>query len=110
MISKGANVSAQDEIGRTPLHIAAQYNNIESVQILLYELANPLIKNNSEETAFDCASDSVIRFILQRAMALHKIREGGSLKQYEKSIKSGLNYLFVEEIKTDFGKIKEYLY
>ena len=29
MISKGANVSAQDEIGRTPLHIAAQYNNVE---------------------------------------------------------------------------------
>ena len=46
MISKGANVSAQDEIGRTPLHIAAQYNNVESVQILLYELANPFIKNN----------------------------------------------------------------
>lgn len=109
MISKGANASAQDEIGRTPLHIAAQYNNIESVQILLYELVNPLIKNNNEETALDVSNDSVIRFILQRAMSLHRIREGGSLKLYEKSIKSGLNYLFVEEIKTDFEKLKEYL-
>ena len=67
MISKGANVSAQDEIGRTPLHIAAFYNNIEALQILLYELANPLIKNNEGETPFDVATDPVIQFILQRA-------------------------------------------
>lgn len=67
LVSKGANASAQDEIGRTPLHVAAFYNNIEALQILLYELANPLIKNNEGETPFDVATDPVIQFILQRA-------------------------------------------
>ena len=119
LVSKGANASAQDEIGRTPLHVAAIYNNIESLQILLYELANPLIKNNQGQTPFDVAVDPVSKFILQRAstvnffillLQLHKLREGINIKLYEKSVKSGLEFLFVEEIKTNFESLKPYIY
>ena len=70
MASKGANVSAQDGVGQTPLHIAAKFNHIEALQILLYEISNPLIKDNHGLRPFDLSNDPVIQFILQRAASV----------------------------------------
>jgi ankyrin repeat protein len=67
---KGANVSAQDSIGRTPLHVAAKLNHIESIQLLLYEMADPFVKDNHGMMAFDLTDDPVIKFMLQRAASV----------------------------------------
>lgn len=66
MITKGANVNAKDSSGRTPLHIAAQSNHLEALQMLLYGSANPFVTNNHRNMAIDLTNSASIRFILQR--------------------------------------------
>lgn len=67
MVRKGAFVDFRDQVGRTPLHVAVQMENIESVQFLLYELANPLIKTNEGFLPIDFSDNSAMKFILQRS-------------------------------------------
>ena len=70
-ISRGADINAQDEGGRTALFIAAEQNHLEFVTVLLFEIADPSIKNIKGETAYDVAEDSRMKFILDRTKILH---------------------------------------
>ena len=53
--------------GRTALHIAAKYNYLESVKVLLYEIANPFRKDHCGEMAIDLTKSLMIQFFLTRA-------------------------------------------
>lgn len=72
MVSVGANVNAQDCIRRTPLHYAIIYNHIESVLVLLYEMAFPTMKDNSGKNPIDYALDFKSNYILHRAETVNK--------------------------------------
>jgi ankyrin repeat protein len=44
-LRKCANPNPKNYIGRTPLHLACEYNHNESIFILLFEIGDPLIKD-----------------------------------------------------------------
>ena len=112
IVSKGANINAKDLGGRTPMHIAVKNNAIESLEVILYELGNPLIKDNMGLMPIDYSEEnSDIKFILRRSQTLHKLaEEQKNKKKYEDTIKSGIYYLFMNELNTNFKEVKEYIY
>jgi hypothetical protein len=111
LVSKGADINAKDLAGRTPMHIAVQNNAIDSLEVILYELGNPFIKDNTGLMPIDYSNDnSDIKFILNRAQTLHKLAEEHKNKKYEDTIKTGMYFLFMEELKTNFKEVKEYIY
>ena len=67
IIAKGANINALDEAGRTPLHVSAENESFECAQILLYEVADPLIKDNRGLLPIDLTNDKDFKYMLQRA-------------------------------------------
>ncbi len=92
LLKYGCRIDAQDNSGRTPLHVAAFYNNLEKVKILLYELANPLKKTNSNELAIDLTTNMLIKFYLERAKNLHILNTFYNPKLAFKRIKNGFQY------------------
>jgi ankyrin repeat protein len=67
LINKGANINAEDIAGRTPLHIAAGKNHIESLKILLFEMADPFKRDKEGKQAIDMTTDNKCKFYLSRA-------------------------------------------
>lgn len=51
-------IDSQDELGRTPLHIAVEIGNSDLVALLLKYNANRNIRNNDMKTPYDLAIDS----------------------------------------------------
>ena len=97
-ISRGADVNAQDEGGRTPLFIAAEKNNLEFVTILLFEIADPSIKNIKGQKPFEVTTNQKIKIILERAKILHYFHKIGKIQQFNESIRNGLSFLYKEEL------------
>ncbi|KAI9489636.1 hypothetical protein BDB00DRAFT_962087 [Zychaea mexicana] len=59
LLERGAHVNAQNKMGHTPLINAASKGYMSIVEYLLEEAnANPLIKNNFEEAAYDVSAAS----------------------------------------------------
>ncbi len=58
LLECGADVLAVDQQGNTPLHLAAQFDNLELAILLLGHSANINIKNLQDSTPLDCASGS----------------------------------------------------
>lgn len=58
LIKKGAYVAAEDEDGLTPLHIAAEYNNVYAAQLLLDTGTKVMSKDKSGKTPLDYAKSS----------------------------------------------------
>ena len=97
-ISRGADINAQDEGGRTALLIAAEKNNIEFVTILLFEIADPSIKNAKGLRAYEVTTNSTLKLILERAKILHYFHKIGKIQQFNESIRNGLSFLYKEEL------------
>ena len=72
LIDANAVVSAQDEHGQTPLHIAAEVNNISLVKLLLEEHADLISQNKRGETPLHVAVQS------RRDAAAKLLLEAGS--------------------------------
>ena len=100
--ARGADLNSRDEGGRTPLFIAAQNNYLEFVTVLLFEIADPSIKNIKGEKALDVTTDRQIKFILESAKVLHYLNKFGKTQKFDEYIKNGLSYLYKEEIGINF--------
>lgn len=57
LIKKGMSVNILDKNGYTPLHKAVQYQKYEAAKILIQYNANPKLKNNNDNDAFDIAKE-----------------------------------------------------
>ena len=97
-ISRGADINAQDEGGRTALLIAAEQNNLEFVTVLLFEIADPSIKNVKGQKPFEVTTNSKIKVILERAKVLHYFHKIGKIQHFNESIRNGLSFLYKEEL------------
>ena len=97
-ISRGADINAKDEGGRTALLIAAEQNNLEFVTVLLFEIADPSIKNVKGQRAFEVTTNPKIKIILERAKVLHYFHKIGKIQQFNESIRNGLSFLYKEEL------------
>ncbi|MFH1283314.1 MAG: ankyrin repeat domain-containing protein [bacterium] len=58
LIKKGAFVSAQDKEGKTPLHIAAEYNHLYAARLLLESGSKVMPKDKSGKTPLDYAESA----------------------------------------------------
>ena len=104
LLSRLSPIDAQDECGRTPLMLAAKNNYLEFVTILLFENANPMIKDKNNQKASDMTTNPKIHLILKRAEVLynfHLFLEGKNLHKY---IFNGLDYLYKKELEINYEK------
>ena len=97
-ISRGADINAKDEGDRTPLFIAAEQNHLEFVTVLLFEIADPAIKNIKGERPYDVTTSTKIKLILERTRILHIFHKIGKIQQFNEHIKNGLSFLYKEEM------------
>jgi ankyrin repeat protein len=67
LLRYGSKIDAEDYSGRTALHIASESNNLESVRILLFELATPFKENHEGKMPVDLTTNRIIKFYLERA-------------------------------------------
>ena len=81
MQSKGVDIDAPDDLGRRPLHYAAQLNDTHQTSVLLKLGANPRLVDNSSQTAEDIASINAKRL-------LANLTEEPAAKRRESSRKS----------------------
>ena len=88
LIRAGANIHAKDRVGRTPLHTCGISSNLDLVQLLLDNGADPHIKNNDGHSVYDCSPPSVLDLLgksdQRRALVERKLSKeavGGSFRQ-----------------------------
>ena len=104
LLSRLSPIDAQDESGRTALMIAAHYNYLEFVTILLFENANPKIKDINSKMASDMTTNEKIKMILKRAEALHNLHLFIEGKNLQKVISNGLDFLYKRELEINYEK------
>lgn len=69
LLRKGADVSAVDDIGRTPLHYAADVGNIPAMKILLHHGAKVMARDALRKTPLDLAKSGDAIALLREAGA-----------------------------------------
>ena len=104
LLSRLSPIDAQDESGRTALMIAAHYNYLEFVTILLFENANPKIKDINLKKASDLTTNEKIKIILKRAEALHNLHLFIEGKNLQKFVVNGLDFLYKKELEINYEK------
>ena len=112
-LRNGANPNTKNYIGRTPLHLACEYNHNESIFVLLFEMADPLIEDNYHKTSFDLwkkdketAKEYVIRTeTIKRYNALREIHKY-SIKSFPDCLRNGLLHLWNNDLELNFEPIK----
>lgn len=72
-IKEGANINQIDELGNSPLHLAAKNNATECLALLLQAGADPLLRNAEGQTAIQLVTDSETTRILRDAMAQRRL-------------------------------------
>ena len=71
LISYGAPVNEQNNMGETPLHISASKNYYESTVLLLIYLASPFIKDKEKRRPGDCTKDLRMNFVFKKIIEIH---------------------------------------
>ena len=104
LLSRLSPIDAQDISGRTPLMIAAQNNHLEFLTILLFENANPKIKDKNSNLASDLTTNEKIKCILKRAEALYNLRVIIEGKKFNKIVVNGLDFLYKKELEINYEK------
>jgi len=95
ILENGAKIDFKDFVGRTALHYACLYNNLENVEILLFEFASPLIKDHYNKLPEDYSNDELIKFFILRAKNLIDINfKRINFKESLKAIRNGLEFFF----------------
>ena len=103
IVSRFAEVNAQDVYGRTPLMCAAQYGNMEFVGTILFSFADPSIEDEEGKRAIDYASDAKIKYALKIARIIHLFNNMmNSLKHFDEFVFRGLSHLFRKELGINF--------
>ena len=69
MVEKGADINAQEDIGRTALMNASYNRHLKIVKFLIENGADVNIKNNDGKTALDLAKTEEIKEVLRKAGA-----------------------------------------
>ena len=100
--SKGININAQDEGGRTALYLAAERNHFEFVVVLLYEIADPKIQTVEGKIPSDVTTNSRLKIALDRAKILHFFHYIGKAQNFNQSVRNGLDFLFNEEFNINY--------
>jgi ankyrin repeat protein len=77
-LENGADPNAEDNDGRTPLHIAAYKGHVKIVKLLLEHGANPRIADNEGRIPLDYTYNSAIRSLLESAMRNGDSKSGGT--------------------------------
>jgi ankyrin repeat protein/nucleoside phosphorylase len=74
LVHKGADTTAVDESGKTPIHMAARAGDVESLSILVHKLEDLSIRDKKGRNALHFAAQScnkdTISFVLQNAASL----------------------------------------
>ena len=104
LLSRLSPIDAQDISGRTPLMIAAQNNHLEFLTILLFENANPKIKDKNSNLASDLTTNEKIKCILKRAEALYNLRVIIEGKKFNEIVVNGLDFLYKKELEINYEK------
>ena len=99
IINSGASIDHKNTSGRTPLHLAAEYNNLEATIILLKEMADPLISDNVGKTASQLTKNEGILYYIKRVKALYIIYSSYKTKEAFEKIKNGIAYILMHESK-----------
>ena len=108
-IRNGGNPNSKNYIGRTPLHLACENYHKESILVLLYEMADPFIKDIYGKTPFDIWSkqnentkeyvfrtETIKRYILLDS--IHRF----SVKKYSEYMKIGMKHLWNYDLHLNF--------
>ena len=82
--------------------IAAQNNFFEFVTILLFEGADPNIKDVNGNLASQLTNNEKLRILLRRAEILNKLRYFIKGKNFQDFIINGLDFLFKKELEIDY--------
>ena len=127
IIDLGCNVNFQDFKGRTALHFAVKNLDLTAVTILLYYLANPLIKDSIGKYAIDYLPQSkpedkilyenkklndnyIIKELLSRSSVIRKFNKYRSWKEFDVYIRRGIQYYLYKTLPEDkYEKIFLYI-
>lgn len=69
LLLKGADVSAVDSLGRTPLHYAAQSGNVHAMQVLIRGGAKVMVRDSLRKSPLDLAKSGEAISLLREAGA-----------------------------------------
>ena len=104
LLSRLSSIDAQDLGGRTPLMIAAKNNFFEFATILLFEGADPTLKDVYGHKASQMTKNEQLRILLRRGEVLYNLRYFIKGKNFLDFFRNGLDFLFKKELEIDYKK------
>jgi ankyrin repeat protein len=103
LVSRIADIDAQDIYGRTPLMCACQSDHIEFVCVLLFSFADPSVEDSNGKRAIDYTNNPKIRYALYFARIIHIFNKiYNNVKNFDKFVINGLKHLLTKELSINY--------